>query len=90
MELLVGAVEGDDDQAAIDAFYLAGAEGLVGNDGTGVDLGGINGCFGLDGGGGDRRLWRDISRTVCIADGGTGGLNDFNLAVAPSGLSFAG
>ena len=41
MELFVGAVEGDDDQAAVDSFYLAGAEGFVGDDGTGVDLGGI-------------------------------------------------
>lgn len=62
----------------------------MGNDGTGVDLGGIDGCFGLDGGGGDRRLWRDISRAVSIADGGTGGLDDFNFAVASSGLSLAG
>ena len=82
MEFLVGAVEGDDDQAAVDAFYLAGAEGFVCDDGTGVDLGGVNRRLGLDGGGRRGGLGRDICRAVGIADGGTGGLDDLHLAVA--------
>ena len=86
MELLVGAVEGDDNQAAVDAFYLAGAEGFVGDDGAGVDLGGINCCLGLDGGGRHGGLGRDIGRAICIADGRTGGLDDLHLAVAAGAL----
>lgn len=82
LELLVGAVEGDDDQATVDAFYLSGAEGFVGDDGTGVDLGGVNRCLGLDGSGRHGGLGRDIGRAVGIADGGTGGLDDLHLAVA--------
>lgn len=73
MELLVCSVEGDDDQATVDAFDLAGAEGLVGDDGTGVDLGGVNRRLGLDGGGRRGGLWWDVGLAVCIADGGTGG-----------------
>lgn len=82
MELFVGAVEGDDDQAAVDALYLAGAEGFMGDDGARVDLGGINRCLGLDGGGRHGGLGRDVGRAVGIADSGTGGLDDLHLAVA--------
>ena len=86
MEFLVGAVEGDDDQAAVDAFDPARAEGFVGDDGTGVDLGGVNRCLGLDGGGRHGWLGRNIGRAVGIADGGTGGLDDLHLAVAAGAL----
>lgn len=82
MELLVCSVKGDDDQAAVDAFYLSGAEGFVGDNGTGVDLGGVNRCLGLDGGGRHNGLGRDVGGPVGIADGGTGGLDDLHLAVA--------
>ena len=82
LELLVCAVEGHDDQAAVDAFYLAGAEGFVGDDGAGVNLGSVNRCLGLDGGGRHGGLGRDIGRAVGIADGGTGGLDDLHLSVA--------
>ena len=82
MELFVGAVEGDDNQAAIDALYLASAEGFVGDDGTGVDLGGVDRCLGLDGSGRHGGLGRDVGRAVSIADGGTGGLDDLHLSVA--------
>ena len=71
MEFLVGAVESDDDQATVDAFYLVGTEGLVGDDGTGVDLGGIDRCLGLDGGGRHGGLGRDIGRAISIVDGVT-------------------
>ncbi len=73
LEHLVDAVEGDNDQAAVDAFDLVGAEGLVGDDGAGVDLGGIDACFGLDGGGRHRGLGRDVGGPICIADGGPAG-----------------
>ena len=86
MELLVGAVEGDDDQAAVDAFDLAEAESFMGDDGAGVDLGGIDRCLGLDGGGRRGGLGRDVGRAVGIADGGTGGLDDLHLAVAAGAL----
>ena len=90
LELFVGAVEGGDDQAAVDAFYLACAEGFVGDDGTGVDLGGIDCCLGLDGGGRHGGLGRDIGRAVSIADGGTGRLDDLHLAVAAGGFLAGG
>lgn len=83
MKLLVSAVEGDDDQAAIDAFDLAGAEGFVGDDGSGADLGGVDGRFWLRSRGHNCRFGRDIGGPVCIADGGTGGLDDLHFAVFP-------
>ena len=70
MEFLVGAVEGDDNQSAVNAFYLAGAEGFVGDNGAGADVGGIHGHLGLCGRGRDARLGRDIGGPICIADCG--------------------